>query len=166
MPASSLSYNNINSDSRMIPDIMRVFGVCGNQISMAKTIEKSSCIKNWRCRHLRANSRNRCFARNHVLALGGESRQKMGEVLDFCLPDLPKSGHAVPKVDKKWERYLIFVYLTLQIQARGSKSRTKSRKIGKIFYSVIFAKASQSQRTKLKNWEFARNRGQVQRLSR
>ncbi len=25
MPASSLSYNNINSDSRMIPDIMRVF---------------------------------------------------------------------------------------------------------------------------------------------
>lgn len=25
MPASSLSYNNINSDSRMIPDIMLVF---------------------------------------------------------------------------------------------------------------------------------------------
>ncbi|RYS71517.1 hypothetical protein EAI77_10580 [Ligilactobacillus ruminis] len=82
---------------------------------MAETIEKSSCIKSGHCSHLRTDPGNQSFARNHVLALGGESRQKMGEVLDFCLPDPPNLGHADPKVDKKWERYSIFVYLTLQI---------------------------------------------------
>ena len=34
MPASSLSYNNINSDSRMIPDIMRVFCLDLNSFNM------------------------------------------------------------------------------------------------------------------------------------
>ncbi|WP_270398911.1 hypothetical protein [Ligilactobacillus ruminis] len=83
---------------------------------MAETIEKSSCIKSGHCSHLRTDPGNQSFARNHVLALGGESRQKMGEVLDFCLPDPPNLGHADPKVDKKWERCSIFVYLTLQNQ--------------------------------------------------
>ena len=71
---------------------------------MAETIEKSSCIKGGHCRHLRTNPGNQSFARNHVLALGGESRQKMGEVLDFCLPDPPKSRHADPKVEQNPEK--------------------------------------------------------------
>ena len=32
---------------------------------------------------------------------GSESRQKTGEMSDFCLPASPNSARAVPKVDKK-----------------------------------------------------------------
>ena len=48
----------------------------------------------------------------------------------------------------------------------GLENRTKSSKIGKMFYSCTFAKAVWSQITsKFQKERFARNRGQVQRLS-
>ena len=47
---------------------------------------------------------------------GLESRQKPGEMCDFCLPDTPKSRRAALKVDKNREKCVIFVYLTLQIR--------------------------------------------------
>ena len=47
-------------------------------------------------------------------AHGTKSRQKSGEMLDFCLPDSPKLGCAASKVDKNWEKCLIFVYRRLQ----------------------------------------------------
>ena len=129
-------------------------------------------------------------------ARGSESRQKPGEMSDFCLPDSPKSGRADLKVGKNREKCLIFVYRTLQIRSarlesrqkpegmcdfclpdspnpgravskveqnhpklkkystaaskfkvRGTKSRTKSSKIEKIFYSVTFAKTVWTQIT-------------------
>ena len=99
---------------------------------------------------------------------GLESRQKLGEMSDFCLPDSPNPGRADLKVDKNRGKCVIFVYRTLQIRgaqcynpyphhyrgafafstglsksgARSLESRTKSSKIEKIFYSVTFAKNS------------------------
>ena len=55
-----------------------------------------------------------------------ESRQKMGEMSLFCLPDSPKSGRAESKVDKKWGKCLFFVYWTLQIRSARSRKQTKN----------------------------------------
>lgn len=30
---------------------------------------------------------------------------------DFCLPDPSKTRRATPKVDKNWDKFVIFVYL-------------------------------------------------------
>jgi hypothetical protein len=92
-----------------------------------------------------------------------ESRQKPGEMRDFCLPAGPKSRRVALKVDKNRVKYVIFVYLTLQNRGARTKSRTKSQKIEKMFYSVIFAKTLRSQITgKSQKSRFARNRSQVQ----
>ena len=92
MPASSLSYNNINSDSRMIPDIMRVFGVCGNLISLWQKQSKK--------------------VRVSKIGVAGIC----GQIQEIDVLPVITSWHSEGKVDKKWERYSIFVYLTLQIQ--------------------------------------------------
>ena len=47
---------------------------------------------------------------------GHASRQKRGEVCDFCLPDSPEMGRAASKVDKKRGKCLFFVYRLVQIQ--------------------------------------------------
>ena len=47
---------------------------------------------------------------------GHASRQKKGEMCDFCLPAGSNSGRAVPKVDKKRGKCLFFVYRLVQIQ--------------------------------------------------
>ena len=52
---------------------------------------------------------------------GHASGQKMGEMCDFCLLAGPNSGRAEPKVGKKQDKCLIFVYRTLQI--RGVRNR-------------------------------------------
>ena len=52
---------------------------------------------------------------------GPESRQKPREMCDFCLPDTPKMGCAVLKVDKKRGKGVIFVYLLVEIQLAWSQ---------------------------------------------
>ena len=47
---------------------------------------------------------------------GHASRQKTGEMPDFCLPAGSNSGCAVLKVDKKRGKCLFFVYRMVQIQ--------------------------------------------------
>ena len=56
---------------------------------------------------------------------GLESRQKLGEMFDFCLPPTPNSARAASKVDKNWEKCLIFVYRLFQIRPCGTESRQK-----------------------------------------
>ncbi len=112
--------------------------------------------------------REKSSADGRIIKKWCEQRGKSG----FWLPDSSKTGRAAPKVGKKREKHLIFVYRTLQIWGmrprkqtknggnvsflstglskfgpRGSESRTKSPKIGKMFYSVTFAKAVRSQIT-------------------
>ena len=65
----------------------------------------------------------------------------------FCLPDTPKLGSAVPKVDKKRGNASFLSTGLSKSGARGLESRTKSPKFGKMFYSVTFAKAVWSQIT-------------------
>ena len=48
---------------------------------------------------------------------GPGSRQKPGEIFDFCLLDSPKLGCADPKVDKNWGKCVIFVYQALRKQS-------------------------------------------------
>ena len=98
---------------------------------------------------------------------GPESRQKTGWMLHFCLPDSPNSTRAVSKVDKNRCKCLILSTAAYKFGLRGPESRTKSPKIRKMFYSVTFAKAVWSQITgKSQKSRFARNRSQVQWLSR
>ena len=52
---------------------------------------------------------------------GHASRQKTGEMSLFCLPPTPNSGRAEPKVDKKRDKCVIFVYRTLQIRSAQSR---------------------------------------------
>ena len=73
-------------------------------------------------------------------ARGIESRQKMGEMSLFCLPDSPKLGRATSKADKKRGKCLFFVYHRSKSGPRGLESITKSSKIEKIFYSVPSSK--------------------------
>ena len=47
---------------------------------------------------------------------GHASRQKTGEMCDFCLPDSSEMGRAASKVDKKRGKCVIFVYRLVQIQ--------------------------------------------------
>ena len=54
-------------------------------------------------------------------AHGTKSRQKPVGMSDFCLPSTPNSTRAASKVDKNWEKCLIFVYRRLQ--KRGALNR-------------------------------------------
>ena len=80
-------------------------------------------------------------------ARGPESRQKTGEMSHFCLPPTPNSARAASKVDKKRDKCSFLSTGLSKFGPRGSESRTKSPKIGKMFYSVTFAKAVRSQIT-------------------
>lgn len=61
--------------------------------------------------------REKSSADGRIIKKRSEQREKS----DFWLPDLSKTGRAVLKVDKNWEKCAIFVYRTLQI--RGVRSR-------------------------------------------
>ena len=80
-------------------------------------------------------------------ARGLESRQKTGEMCDFCLPDSPNLGHAVLKIEQNHPKLRKCSTADSKFDPRGSESRTKSSKIEKMFYSVTFAKAVWSQIT-------------------
>ena len=80
-------------------------------------------------------------------ARGSESRQKKGEMCDFCLPAGSNSGCAASKVEQNLEKLEKCSTAAYKFDPRGSESRTKSPKIGKMFYSVTFAKAVWSQIT-------------------
>ena len=91
---------------------------------------------------------------------------------DFCLPPTPKSARAASKVEQNLEKlrkcstaaYKLGLdsraalrveqnhpklrkcsTVAYKFDSRGLESRTKSRKIGKMFYSDTFAKAVWSQ---------------------
>ena len=77
---------------------------------------------------------------------------------DFCLPDSPKPVRAVLKVEQNHPKLKKYSTAASKFRVRGTKSRTKSPKIGKMFYSVTFAKAVWTQITaNLRNQRFARN---------
>ncbi|WP_235806941.1 hypothetical protein, partial [Ligilactobacillus ruminis] len=78
---------------------------------------------------------------------GLESRQKPGKICNFCLPDSPNSARAVPKVEQNLQNLEKCSTAAYKFGPRCPDSRTKSQKIGKMFYSVIFAKTLRSQIT-------------------
>ncbi len=47
---------------------------------------------------------------------------------DFCLPDTSKPRRAASKVDKNQVKYVIFVYLTLQIRPARIQKQNKISK--------------------------------------
>ena len=61
--------------------------------------------------------REKSRADGRIIKKRSEQRGKS----DFWLPDSSKTGRAVLKVDKNWEKCAIFVYRTLQI--RGVRNR-------------------------------------------
>ena len=63
-------------------------------------------------------------------ACGTESRQKTGETSDFCLPDSPKSGRAVLKVDKNGGNVWFLSTWLSKIGVRGLENR---QKLGEMF---------------------------------
>ena len=104
---------------------------------------------NRRSRHLRANLQKRHFARNRRLSLsnfdrgfvrnpalawGSWSRQKTGEMPHFCLPNSPKTGRATLKVEQNPQKLRKCSTAASKSGPRGLESRTKSPKIGKMFY--------------------------------
>ena len=94
---------------------------------------------------------------------GLESRQKPEEMPDFCLPGSPKLGRAVLKVDKNRGECLIFVYRLVPKASEVEQNLQKSEK-----YSTRLPSPKQCGlrlRANFKKHRFARNRGQVQRLS-
>lgn len=66
---------------------------------------------------------------------------------DFCLPDFSKTGRAALKVEQKSKKLRKCSTATTKSDPRGTKSRTKSPKIGKMFYSVAFVESVLSQLT-------------------
>ena len=59
---------------------------------------------------------------------------------DFCLPAGPNSGCAAPKVEQNLQKSEKCSTADSKFGPRGLESRTKSPKIGKIFYSVPSSK--------------------------
>ena len=107
------------------------------------------------------------FARKPALLRGTESRQKTEELLLFCLPDTSKSTRAASKVDKKRGECLFFVYRLVQIQGgENLKVEQNLEKLKK--YSTRLPSPKHfglRLRANSKKQRFARDRGQVQRLS-
>ena len=93
-------------------------------------------------------------------ARGLESRQKTGEMPLFCLPDSSNPERAEPKVEQNLQKSEKCSTAGSKSGPRDLESRTKSRKIEKMFYLVTLAKHFGLRlRSNLKNWRFARNRG-------
>ena len=65
---------------------------------------------------------------------GPESRQKTGEMRNFCLPLTPSSIRAVPEVEQNLQKSEKCSTADSKSGPRDPESRTKSRKIGKMFY--------------------------------
>ena len=65
---------------------------------------------------------------------GPVSRQKPWEMRDFCLPDTSKMGCAASKVEQNLEKLRKCSTADSKFGPRDPESRTKSRKIGKMFY--------------------------------
>ncbi|WP_288721152.1 hypothetical protein, partial [uncultured Ligilactobacillus sp.] len=63
-----------------------------------------------------------------------ESRQKMGEMSDLCLPSTPNSARAASKVEQNLKKLEKCSTADSKIGPRDLESRTKSQKIGKMFY--------------------------------
>ena len=96
-------------------------------------------------------------------ARGTKSRQKLGGMCVFCLPGPPNSGRAVSKVEQNLQKSEKCSTAGSKSGPRDLESRTKSRKIEKMFYLVTLAKHFGLRlRANLKNQHFARNRSQVQ----
>ncbi|MBD8999077.1 MAG: hypothetical protein EGQ92_02365 [Lactobacillus ruminis] len=55
----------------------------------------------------------------------------------FCLPDSPKLGSAVPKVEQNLKKLKKCSTAASKFGPRGSESRTKSPKFGKMFYRCL-----------------------------
>jgi hypothetical protein len=66
---------------------------------------------------------------------------------DFCLPGSPKSARAASKVEQNHPKLKKCSTAASKFRVRDIESRTKSSKIEKMFYSVIFAKAVRFQIT-------------------
>jgi len=64
----------------------------------------------------------------------GKSRQKPGEMSDFCLPDSPNPVRAVLKVEQNHPKLKKYSTAASKFRVRDIESRTKSSKIEKIFY--------------------------------
>ncbi|MFJ6981234.1 MAG: hypothetical protein ACIRZT_06755, partial [Ligilactobacillus ruminis] len=62
-------------------------------------------------------------------------------------PPTPKSARAASKVEQNNQKLKKCSTADSKFRARGSESRTKYPKFGKMFYSVTFAKAVCSQIT-------------------
>ncbi|KLA45916.1 neutrophil activating protein bacterioferritin [Ligilactobacillus ruminis] len=65
----------------------------------------------------------------------------------FCLPGSSKLRRAASKVEQNPRKLKKCSTAATKFDPRGTKSRTKIQKIGKMFYSVAFAKAVLSQIT-------------------
>ena len=87
--------------------------------------------------------REKSSADGRIIKKRSEQRGKS----DFWLPDSSKTGRAAPKVDKKRDKCSFLSTGLSKFGPHGSESRTKSPKIGKMFYSVTFAKSVWSQIT-------------------
>ena len=85
------------------------------------------------------------------------------EKLEKCSTATPNSARAALRVEQNHPKLKKCSTTASKIGPRSSESRTKSRKIEKMFYSVTFAKQCGLRlRANLRNQRFARNRGQVQ----
>ena len=84
-------------------------------------LQFTSKIENWR------------FDLNRAWC-GPQSRQKPGEMYDFCLPDSPKSVRTAPRVEQNHPKLRKCSTADSKFGSRCSESRTKSRKIEKMFY--------------------------------
>ena len=74
------------------------------------------------------------FARKPALLRGTESRQKTVGMSLFCLPSGPNSGREDLKVEQNLQKLKKYSTAASKIGPCDIESRTKSQKIGKMFY--------------------------------
>jgi len=77
---------------------------------------------------------------------GSESRQKPGEMSDFCLPDSPNPGRAVSKVEQNHPKLKKYSTAASKFRVRDIESRTKSSKIEKMFYRCLQIQGARNQK--------------------
>jgi len=76
----------------------------------------------------------------------GKSRQKPGEMSDFCLPDSPNPVRAVSKVEQNHPKLKKYSTAASKIGPCGLESRTKSSKIEKMFYRRLQIQGARNQK--------------------
>jgi len=77
---------------------------------------------------------------------GPESRQKPGEMCDFCLPDTSNSGRAASKVEQNHPKLKKCSTAAFKFRVRDIESRTKSSKIEKMFYRCLQIQGARNQK--------------------